>query len=70
MENQPEPCWIDANGKPQDEGLHDSMLNDNPQADAVFARDCIEAAVKQGMDPAKAIRLYWSGTETHRNCAR
>ncbi len=58
MENQPEPCWIDANGKPQDEGLHDAMLNDNAAADRALAEDAIRLSIRAGVDEKDARRFY------------
>ena len=47
----------DGSGVPDDASFHDEIL-DNPKADAFTARRSMERAIRGGMDPAMARRVY------------
>ncbi len=54
----PDLFYEDANGQKHDDGLHDAMLNDNPEADKAFSEGAIALAMKRGMTEADARKLY------------
>jgi hypothetical protein len=57
LEQQPEPAYIDREGKLRDDGLHDEML-DNREADKAFQKVARDAAIKNGLSKAEAERFY------------
>ena len=57
---KPEPFYIDARGKRRDDGLHNAMLENNPEADFVFQEGCVQSAIKRGLTESEARKLYGS----------
>ena len=60
-QQQPEPAYIDSDGKLRDDGLHDEML-DNPKANAAFQQLAFDAAIKRGMSRTAAEKCYGKGS--------
>ncbi len=58
MTNEPEPYFIDAQGKKGDAILHAAMLDDNDAADRALAEDAIRLSIKAGVDEKAARRFY------------
>jgi hypothetical protein len=42
----------------RDDGLHNAMLDNNPEADIVFQEGAVQAAIKGGVPEARARRIY------------
>ncbi len=61
-QQQPEPAYIDSDGKLRDDGLHDEMLV-NPKANAAFQQLGFDAAIKRGMSRISSERCYGKGLQ-------
>ena len=57
QEMQPEPAYIDSEGKLRDDGLHDEMLS-SEAGNAASRKAAYDAAIKSGMSKATAEKLY------------
>ena len=56
-QQQPEPAYIDSDGKLRDDGLHDEMLS-SEAGNAASQKAARDAAIKSGLTKAQAERFY------------